>query len=294
MVDTERNRNLKIIFASRVLAKIQEISFSVCTMVKMYGLDQIDQAIEQLSKLLPYTFSEAEGAIVDWESSQMIQYEVLEYPSALENELIQQIRNGKREKIIEKAELFCTQVIESNASPECIKDYTVRLVAGILRVVSERKIGLNREEEMQYILGNIGKSISRKEVRKQFEMIVKNVAVVEGDMANDLTDNGIVLNAISYIRENYGEQIGLGDVAYFCNVRSEYLSRRFKEETGIKFVDFLTNFRISMAKRFLLSGKYKVSEVSEKVGFSDQKYFQKVFKKICGVTPSEYKKENCR
>lgn len=294
LVDTERNRNLKNIFASRVLAKIQEISFSVCTMVKMYGLDQIDQAIEQLNKLLPYTFSEAEGAIVDWESSQMIQYEVLEYPSALENELIQQIRNGKREKIIEKAELFCTQVIESNASPECIKDYTVRLIAGILRVVSERKIGLNREEEMQYILGNIGKSISRKEVRKQFEMIVKNVAVVEGDMANDLTDNGIVLNAISYIRENYGEQIGLGDVAYFCNVRSEYLSRRFKEETGIKFVDFLTNFRISMAKRFLLSGKYKVSEVSEKVGFSDQKYFQKVFKKICGVTPSEYKKENCR
>ena len=43
LVDTERNRNLKIIFASRVLAKIQEISFSVCTMVKMYGLDPIDR-----------------------------------------------------------------------------------------------------------------------------------------------------------------------------------------------------------------------------------------------------------
>ena len=83
-------------------------------------------------------------------------------------------------------------------------------------------------------------------------------------------------------------------MAQFCNVRSEYLSRIFKEETGVKFVDFLTNFRVSMAKRMLASGKYKVLEVSEAVGFSDQKYFQKVFKKVCGVTPSEYKKENCR
>ncbi len=113
LVDTERNRNLKNIFESRVLAKLQEISFCVCTMVKMYGLDQIDQAMEQLRELLAYTFSDEEGIIIDWESSQMIQYEVLEYPSALENELIQQIRNGKREKIIEKAELFCTQVIVS-------------------------------------------------------------------------------------------------------------------------------------------------------------------------------------
>ena len=58
LIDTERNRNLKNIFASRVLAKLQEISFCVCTMVKMYGLDQIDQAMEQLSELLSYTFSD--------------------------------------------------------------------------------------------------------------------------------------------------------------------------------------------------------------------------------------------
>lgn len=128
----------------------------------------------------------------------------------------------------------------------------------------------------------------------QFEKILKNITLPDDNMAKTITENGIVLNAISYIRENYGNNIGLVDVAQFCNVRSEYLSRIFKEETGVKFVDFLTNFRVSMAKRMLASGKYKVLEVSEAVGFSDQKYFQKVFKKVCGVTPSEYKKENCR
>lgn len=294
LIDTERNRNLKGIFASRVLRKLQEVSFCVCTMVTMYGLDQVNQAMEQLRELLSYTFSVKEGTIIDWETSQMIQYEIMEYPSVLENEMIQHIRSGKREKIQEKAEEFYNLVIESNASPECIRDYTVRFVAGVLRVVSEMKLGLNREHEMQYILSNIGKSTSRREVRAQFEEIIKKLVILEDDAAVELTDNGIVLNAISYIRENYRNSIGLADVASFCNVRPEYLSRMFKEETGIKFVDFLTDFRISMAKRFLVSGKYKVAEVTEKVGFSDQKYFQKVFKKVCGVTPSEYKKENSK
>lgn len=131
-------------------------------------------------------------------------------------------------------------------------------------------------------------------MRYQFQKILENVAVVDTETENDITENGIVLNAISYIRENYGNNIGLSEVAQFCNVRSEYLSRMFKDETGIKFVDFLTDFRISMAKRLLISGNYKVSEVAESVGFADQKYFQKVFKKVCGITPSEYKKENSR
>lgn len=44
----------------------------------------------------------------------------------------------------------------------------------------------------------------------------------------------------------------------------------------------------------LATGNYKVAEVAEAAGFSDQKYFQKVFKKICGISPAEYKKENSR
>ena len=65
-------------------------------------------------------------------------------------------------------------------------------------------------------------------------------------------------------------------------------------QAGVKFVDFLANFRISVGKRMLATGNYKVAEVAEAAGFSDQKYFQKVFKKICGISPAEYKKENSR
>lgn len=294
LVDTERNRNLKTIFAGRILPQLQEISECACSMMKMYGIKDISQVMEKLTQLLKYSFSVPEGKIIDWETAQTITYEKLEYPSALENEMIQYIRTGKRDKVLDVCREFMEQVIESNASPECIRDYTTRIVVGAMRVVGEMRSNLNQEEEIRYMLDSIHKSHSQKEVRYQFEKILKNVTAQEEYAEQNITENGIVLNAISYIRENYGKNIGLIDVAQFCNVRPEYLSRIFKEETGVKFVDFLTNFRISMAKRLLISGHYKVAEVAEMVGFCDQKYFQKVFKKVCGVTPSEYKKESCR
>ena len=294
LVDTERNRNLKTILSTRVLPVLQEISGCVCSMVKMRGIKEINQTIDKLGDLIKYTFSLPDIKIMDWETAQTIAYEKVEYPAALENEMIQCVRSGKKERFSDMGKEFADCVIDSSASPECIRDYTIRLVVGLIRVVGEVRSDLNQEEELRYMLESIRKCNSQREVRYQFEKILKNIVLPEDDAAMNITENGIVLNAISYIRENYGNNIGLADVAQFCNVCSEYLSRIFKEETGVKFVDFLTNFRISMAKRMLVSGKYKVAEVAETVGFSDQKYFQKVFKKVCGVTPSEYKKENCR
>ena len=71
----------------------------------------------------------------------------------------------------------------------------------------------------------------------------------------------------------------------------EYLSKIFYNETGINFSHFVQNFRISVAKRMLFAENCKVYEVAEAVGFRDQKYFVKIFKKLCGVTPTEYRKE---
>lgn len=292
LVDTERNRNLKGIFSTRILPCLQDISPCVCSMGKMHGIQEITKLMDRLPMLAKYSFSLPEGEIVDESVVEKIQYEKLDYPSVLENEIIQYIRCGKREKISVKGEEFAKLVIESNARPECIREYTVRFVAGILRVAGEMRSGLNQEESIQFIMGRITRSHSKREVSYQFEKIIKIIAAVDSEAG--ITENGIVLNAIAYIRENYGDYVGLAEVAQCCNVSSEYLSRIFKEETGVKFVDFLTNFRISVAKRLLISGNYKIYEVAESVGFTDQKYFQKVFKKVCGVTPSEYKKENCR
>mgnify|MGYP000585751197 CR=1 FL=1 len=95
------------------------------------------------------------------------------------------------------------------------------------------------------------------------------------------------------MRENYSKpEVSLAEAADLCNVSQEYLSRLFQQETRNKIYLISAEFRVSMAKRMLLSDRQsKVYEIAEAVGYRDQKYFVSVFKKLCGMTPSEFRKE---
>lgn len=91
------------------------------------------------------------------------------------------------------------------------------------------------------------------------------------------------------IDERYHEKIGLTEVAATCNLTKEAFCRYFKKTTGSTFISFLNQYRISQAKRLLLSGK-NVSETCYECGFESLSYFNRSFKKVTGQNPSEFKK----
>jgi two-component system, response regulator YesN len=72
-------------------------------------------------------------------------------------------------------------------------------------------------------------------------------------------------------------------------VNSSYICDLFKTQTGENFVDYLTKIRIEKAKVLLRNVKIKTYEVGQMVGYEDATYFSKVFKKVVGVSPSEYR-----
>lgn len=96
--------------------------------------------------------------------------------------------------------------------------------------------------------------------------------------------------AVQMIQRYYAEDISLQSVASQINVNPSYLSRVFKQEKGENFISYLTRVRIERAKGFLESRKYKVYEVADKVGYHNYTYFSKIFKKIVGVSPEEFRR----
>lgn len=107
---------------------------------------------------------------------------------------------------------------------------------------------------------------------------------------DNLTENGMILNVIEFIRQNYDKEISLSDAADLVGITPEYLSKLFSKEMGINFSTFLVEFRVSIAKRLLANENHKIYEVAEMVGYKDTKYFNKVFRSIMGVSPSDYRK----
>ncbi|WP_273123630.1 response regulator transcription factor [Bacillus weihaiensis] len=94
-----------------------------------------------------------------------------------------------------------------------------------------------------------------------------------------------------YIRKNYDKDLTLQGIAERFFLSREHISRRFKQEYHDTVTNYLTTIRIEKAKELLENPFLKVYEVSSKVGYQNEKYFSKVFKKVVGVTPNEYRAE---
>ncbi len=98
-----------------------------------------------------------------------------------------------------------------------------------------------------------------------------------------------VMEAMNYIAGHYGDSdIGITAVAEHLMVSEGYLSHVFKKETNYTVTGYLTQYRIHMAMRLLKDCRLKVYEVAQRVGYRDVTYFGSIFKKLSGMSPSEY------
>lgn len=102
--------------------------------------------------------------------------------------------------------------------------------------------------------------------------------------------NSIVECAKRYIQDHYFENISAQVVADKVGISPGYLSTLFTQQLGYGFIDFLNRIRIENACCYLSQNYFKTYEVAYKVGFKDEKYFTKVFHKLIGESPTEYKK----
>ena len=92
-----------------------------------------------------------------------------------------------------------------------------------------------------------------------------------------------------YLQENYAKRITLDMAARYVYVSPTYLSRLFPAVEGIGFSDYLSQVRVQKAKHALLDYRKRIYQVAEEVGYQDVKHFIKVFKKLEGMTPSQYR-----
>lgn len=97
--------------------------------------------------------------------------------------------------------------------------------------------------------------------------------------------------AIEYIHAHYLDSLTLQEVANVVHVSKNYFSILFKKTTGHNFIDYVIDLRIQKAKELLHATDLKIYEVAERSGTSDVKYFSKLFKKITGWTPNEYREQ---
>ncbi|PLS14798.1 DNA-binding response regulator [Bacillus sp. M6-12] len=99
----------------------------------------------------------------------------------------------------------------------------------------------------------------------------------------------IIYEVEKYIQANFDRDVKLQEIADKFYLSREYISRKFKQEFNVNISDYLVKVRMNKAKSLLKNSQMKVYEIAVIAGYQDDKYFRKVFKKITGVTPNEYR-----
>lgn len=146
-------------------------------------------------------------------------------------------------------------------------------------------VGLTLYSSLEYIQKTYESCLKLVQSKLLFHL---NTVEMELDDQTSYRHRQSISQFYSIIAEKYSMQLTVRSVSDEMNVSESYLMHLLKDNLGKTFNEILTGYRIGIAKRLLLSGKYRINEVSDKVGYIDVKYFSQVFKKIVGVTPSDY------
>ena len=102
-----------------------------------------------------------------------------------------------------------------------------------------------------------------------------------------------IWKARHFIHENLDAELSLKRVAGFVNISANHLSDKFKEVTGINFVDYIARQRFENARRLLADRRWRISEIAFEVGFQSLSQFNRVFKRLSGRSPTEYRAAAC-
>lgn len=126
-------------------------------------------------------------------------------------------------------------------------------------------------------------------------LLVEKVNAFINDNNSNVGENKIIYLIKNYIANNYSDtNLSVKDISDYAHLSVSYLCTFFKSETGTTLNQYITEYRMERAKQLLVDPRNKITEISTNVGYNDGNYFGKSFKKIVGLSPSEYREKVMR
>lgn len=122
--------------------------------------------------------------------------------------------------------------------------------------------------------------------------VMDYVVYLSALLKQNTKESPYITEALAFIKTHFKKNINMAIVANQVSVNYTWFSEKFKEHTGVNFNEYLKRLRIDEAKKLLEKGTYKVYEVAERCGFSDVKYFMKIFREETGMSPTEWSKKH--
>jgi len=180
---------------------------------------------------------------------------------------------------------------------KCIHDdsvhpaFIINLAEAVIRylysVSISKNLNINSVMPFEETLRMLDSLYQTDQVLSFFSLILDDIKKLCTPPIKSLSASETIKN---YLDDNYYKDISLCELSELVFLNSKYISELFKKEFGVTISDYLASRRIGEAKHLLLNSSMSITEISEKSGYNDPKYFAKLFKRIIGVSPTQFRK----
>ncbi|WP_339257087.1 AraC family transcriptional regulator [Paenibacillus sp. FSL R5-0713] len=255
------------------------------------SLQELPGRFVEMEQAVAYRSVEEGSQILDLEDEACFhRNEAASYPLGLERELLQAIRLGKQDEAERVLEQFMSEITRTGSTEFQVQQMMLQLLGSIQHMMLQTGVtpyklfgGCNMYER----LSGIREPFQMRQWMMN-EVFTPYIQEIEARSQEPLKQ--VVERTMLYIDTHYRSDISLENCADAEQMTPYALSKAFKQVSGINFIDYLTRVRMDAAKQLLRETTMKINDVAAAVGYQHS-YFNRIFKKQEGITPSQYREQ---
>ncbi|UQZ83276.1 HTH-type transcriptional regulator YesS [Paenibacillus konkukensis] len=225
----------------------------------------------------------------DLESGESTESAVYSHLKLMEEQLVQALQEMKLDKAVEVFRQYLSAVLSKDSFMNEHHMLLIQLMSRVMRIVQDQGMPMNKVLDGDNAVERLLKLQTREEIALWFQSrlfapIVKLLSEKADKQYINIADR-----IVRMIHDQYDGEITLESCAAALSFHPVYLSRVFKKEMGVSFSEYLSEYRMNMAKVMLETTTLKISEIGEKLQYKNISAFIRTFRKAFGTTPGHYR-----
>lgn len=251
------------------------------------GLESLQNAYDEAVSARKEAYFLSESIVIFNENQIKTQVYRMELDETVIHQIIQLLGTDKYEEALRQLGRICKNAKLRGYAPINIEHNLSLLFEG-LQSTYANVLQVNNGEIQQF--QNLYDFNCFEEFEKEMMKWITEFCKNLNRQFDDYKNKQKIQQAVQYIMENYDKDLNMAVVSNHISMNYSLFSYVFKQYTGSNFVNFLKEIRIQESKRLLEETDMKIIEISQKIGYENEKHFMKTFKSVCGVSPTEFRK----
>jgi len=253
---------------------------------------QLHKAYDEAEEAIGHRGNGGMGEVIYIEDVRLESLPIFVYPKEKETTLNQFVKNGEKDQAKQVFAEFVKEVKEQQdrVQYQQLLQAFVQLWVRLLETASNMRLDLPKVLGLKNNLFTV--LLQMKDVEEMIAWTEDMIGVMSVHIKGAFREkkNNYIQEVMKLIDKCSGNELSLSYAADHLQLNPAYLSRIFRDKTGMNFLEYLTHVRIEKSKKLLHETNWKIKEIGEISGYSNVNYFIRVFKEMTGTTPREYRK----